>query len=322
MEFSNNDNNERKPPKTPPNKDQLGLDVRTDSLDADGQTLSTHKSNTVLRMIQAEEKKRNSIMPNRPSAMSMRPLALPGGDEQIGRRLTIGRPSRLNPSKSGTFQRRVSNYGATGPLAGRNSVNVRKTSVVLTKFDEAMPIGSNVRRVSAINNNLQPNNQNMHNRRVSNIGRKSIIPMSDPMLDPMNKPWTIENPERRESKNNAVANVIRKMSTNIRAAMSTKEEESMSRVSRFLWIFLILGAILAVGSALLATFGIHIAAQISLSVVKLIVLILAWLLPRKILSKSFAKALEKSQRFQNLQNVFIQKEIQEFNRDLETQGFF
>ena len=27
MEFSNNDNNERKPPKTPPNKDQLGLDV-------------------------------------------------------------------------------------------------------------------------------------------------------------------------------------------------------------------------------------------------------------------------------------------------------
>ena len=36
----------------------------------------------------------------------------------------------------------------------------------------------------------------------------------------------------------------------------------------------------------------------------------------------FRKSLEKSQRFQNLQNVFIQKEIQEFNRDLETQGFF
>ena len=141
-------------------------------------------------MIEAEEKKRNSIMPGRPSALNMRPLALPGGDEQVGRRLTIGRPSRLQPSKSGTFQRRVSNYGATGPLAGRNSVNVRKTSVVLTKFDEAMPIGenfkaspsslkilflgSNVRRVSAINSNLQPNNQNMHNRRVSNIGRKSM----------------------------------------------------------------------------------------------------------------------------------------------------
>ena len=41
----------------------------------------------------------------------------------------------------GTYTRRVSNYGATGPLAGRNSVNVRKTSVVLTKFDEGMPIG-------------------------------------------------------------------------------------------------------------------------------------------------------------------------------------
>ena len=92
-------------------------------------------------MIQAEEKKRTSIMPSRQSALSMRPLALPGGDEQVGRRLTIGRPSRLQPSKSGTFQRRVSNFGATGPLAGRNSVSVRKTSVVLTKFDEAMPIG-------------------------------------------------------------------------------------------------------------------------------------------------------------------------------------
>jgi uncharacterized protein (UPF0147 family) len=308
MEFNNNDNNERKPP----NRDQLGLETRLDG----------QKSNTVLKMIEAEEKKRNSIMPGRPSAIqNMRPLALPGGDEQVGRRLTIGRPSRLQPSKSGTFQRRVSNYGATGPLAGRNSVNVRKTSVVLTKFDEAMPIGSNVRRVSAINNNLQPNNQNMHNRRVSNIGRKSIIPMTDPMMKDQN-PWTIENPERRESKNNAVANVIRKMSTNIKAAMSTKEEESMVRVSRFLWIFSLLCLLLSAASAVLAFFQVHIAGQICLSLVKLIALILAWLLPRKILSKSFAKSLEKSQRFQNLQNVFIQKEIQEFNRDLETQGIW
>jgi len=307
MEFNNNDNNERKPP----NRDQLGLETRLDG----------QKSNTVLKMIEAEEKKRNSIMPGRPSALNMRPLALPGGDEQVGRRLTIGRPSRLQPSKSGTFQRRVSNYGATGPLAGRNSVNVRKTSVVLTKFDEAMPIGSNVRRVSAINSNLQPNNQNMHNRRVSNIGRKSIIPMTDPMMKDQN-PWTIENPERRESKNNAVANVIRKMSTNIKAAMSTKEEESMVRVSRFLWIFSLLCLLLSVASAILAVFQVHIAGQICLSLVKLIALILAWLLPRKILSKSFAKSLEKSQRFQNLQNVFIQKEIQEFNRDLETQGIW
>ena len=38
------------------------------------------------------------------------------------------------------------------------------------------------------------------------------IPMADPMMKDQN-PWTIENPERRESKNNAVANVIRKMST-------------------------------------------------------------------------------------------------------------
>ena len=38
------------------------------------------------------------------------------------------------------------------------------------------------------------------------------IPMTDPMMKDQN-PWTIENPERRESKNNAVANVIRKMST-------------------------------------------------------------------------------------------------------------
>ena len=124
--------------------------------------LDGQKSNTVLKLIEAEEKKRTSIMPKRQSAFNARPLALPGGDEQVGRRLTIGRPSRLQPSKSGTFQRRVSNYGATGPLAGRNSVNVRKTSVVLTKFDEAMPIGwlnghffiitshlgSNVRRAS------------------------------------------------------------------------------------------------------------------------------------------------------------------------------
>ena len=36
--------------------------------------------------------------------------------------------------------------------------------------------------------------------------------MTDPMMKDQN-PWTIENPERRESKNNAVANVIRKMST-------------------------------------------------------------------------------------------------------------
>ena len=39
-------------------------------------------------------------------------------------------------------------------------------------------------------------------------------------------------------------------------------------------------------------------------------------------SQFFRKSLEKSQRFQNLQNVFIQKEIQEFNRDLETQGIW
>merc|ERR1711911_530192 len=92
----------------------------------------------------------------------------------------------------------------------------------------------------------------------------------------------------------------------------------MVRVSRFLWIFSLLCLLLSAASGVLAFFQVHIAGQICLSLVKLIALILAWLLPRKILSKSFAKSLEKSQRFQNLQNVFIQKEIQEFNRDLVT----
>merc|ERR1712159_560142 len=103
--------------------------------------MKKQKSNTVLNMIQAEEKKRNSVMPGRISAISH--MSQPR--EDIGRRLTIGRAQHLHASKSGTYQRRVSNFGANGPLAGRNSVNVRKTSVVLTKFDEAMPIGSNVR---------------------------------------------------------------------------------------------------------------------------------------------------------------------------------
>ena len=62
----------------------------------------------------------------------------------------------------------------------------------------------------------------------------------------------------------------------------------MMRVSRFLWIFTLLVLLLSAGSAILALFQVHIAGQICLSLVKLIALILAWLLPRKILSKSFA----------------------------------
>jgi len=35
----------------------------------------------------------------------------------------------------------------------------------------------------------------------------------------------------------------------------------------------------------------------------------------------FREKVEKSQRFQNLRNVFIEKEVDEFNKGLQSQGF-
>jgi len=103
--------------------------------------------------------------------------------------------------------------------------------------------------------------------------------------------------------------------------MISKEEESMQRVTKFMWLFVFILLSLASGSILLTFFNGNLSLKIIVSIFQIIFLLLLLILPRKVLSPQFIKALEKSQRFQNLQNVFIQKEIRDFNRELEVQGF-
>jgi len=237
---------------------------------------------------------------------------------RIGNRVSVFRNEPTGPP--GTYTRRVSNFGATGPLAGRNSVNVRKTSVVLTKFDEGMPIGGS-RRVSQYSNTITPGSQYPPGR-ASHMSRRSIIPMDGiGVID--HKPWTIEDPDRRESKNNKVNSVARKISTNIKQTMLSKEEENMRRVGRLLWLFWSLSIILTV---LTIIFNVYLDnsflwLRILNAVLLLLVVMTAWVIPRKVLSDSFVKSLEKTRRFQNLQNVFIQKEIRDFNKELECSAY-
>jgi hypothetical protein len=293
--------------------------------------LGQQKSNTMMQKIDimhdnAQAQKRRSILPIQHKAKINKDEDKT--DESVTRRLTTNNRISLRSRnsqgiKSGnpTYQRRISNYGANpNALSGRTSVNVRKASVNLSTFDEAMPIGGHVRRFSNMNQQTNLHTNQNNNRRISHMSRRSIIPVSN--MDNLNDgPWTVENEDRRISKSNKVGKAVRAISTNIKAAMVSKEEESMDRVFRFVWIFVLILVLLSGGEVSLIIFDGPLSARIILSLFQLITLALLLLLPRKILSQSFIKSLEKSQRFQNLQNVFIQKEIRDFNRELEVQGF-
>jgi len=105
--------------------------------------------------------------------------------------------------------------------------------------------------------------------------------------------------------------------------MQSKEESNMKRVGRLLWLFWTLSLLLSILTVIFNYFldDSFLWLRIINSIILLFVVMTAWVIPRKILSGTFQKSLEKTKRFQNLQNVFIQKEIAEFNKELECSAY-
>lgn len=253
----------------------------------------------------------------------MKSVSRPLNTEIDGRRLT--RLGGLRPTDSQTFQRRVSNFGAREPLSGRTSVSVRKSSVHLTKFDEGMPVGGGARRVSMLgaprNSQLLGSSRNP-SRRMSHMSRRSVIPietMNNPISE--NIQFALEEDGHMASKSKQVNDTVKRISDNIKNVMESKEEESMKRISRLMWIFWVITLVACVLSIVSVLMEFPLWARIGFSCLKVLSITLLYLIPRKILSSTFKKSLAKTQRFQNLQNVFIQKEIRDFNKELENHAF-
>jgi len=242
------------------------------------------------------------------------------------------RYSHLIPESERRYSRRLSTIPGVN-LNNRKSVDMRKSALRLSRYDEVNPLimqpADNVYKKVYIKRFLnQLNNTEDFNKdesltsrpskrisyRPSTSYRKSIFKSN---VEPYRETSGLDEQQQSQT----LTNKLKRLTIHVAKKNTSKEERkirSTFNVFCFLWA-------LAQASAL---YGIISQAvrqkdeksdieKIIVFVVQVLFTLCAILIPRGILRKKFRERVEKGQRFQNLRNAFLEKEVDELNKGLQ-----
>jgi len=228
-------------------------------------------------------------------------------------------PSNLNADMTPAqrrYSRRLSVAGQN--INKRKSVDVRKSTLQLSHYDELSPLampparGSFFGTLASDTINEEMPGVRRYSRRVSHRA-----PFGSPsMISPMQNAAVEEDDKVSETK----IKTLRKMSVKVTKQTTSKEELKIRRTFRLFIIFWSLamsGAIYGIVRYILAKEKMKTTENIVIIILQYILTMFAVITPKSILTKAFRDKVEKGQRFQNLRNVFLEKEIDEINKKLQ-----
>jgi len=251
-----------------------------------------------------------------------------------------GPPETLGPQRR--YSHRLSTVAGTNK---RHSVEVRKSNLRLSAFDEVSPLAPS-------NQQLTNANKKLHLKRFLNqissehedetaqpresitgvYRRKSFRPSIGLRTSHYRQMSTVE-PLRNmdEAVPNAfhgrqsqmLTNKLRRLTLAVAQTTTSKEERKLIRTFRVfiaVWCLAFASSVYGVVRLFWRPFGEIDGIDIEgivVSVVQIILSVIVILMPRPLLTKKFRGRVAKNQRLQNLRNVFLEKEVEEFNKGLQ-----
>lgn len=226
------------------------------------------------------------------------------------------------------FSRRLSVTGANS----RKSVDVRGSSLRLSRYDEVSPLAALSTGNPSFFSQFAPESLNEDGPR--NSRRMSGYKMTyKPIIEPLNEategddnasPIQIISDKDNDQSSKRLAKELRRLTNKIVERTTSKEEVKIRRTFRIFITVWLLGTATALYGIIKYVWRKNEINDIESNIIiicQFVFALIAIIIPRRILTKAFREKVEKSQRFQTLRNVFLEKEVDEFNKGLQSQGF-
>jgi len=248
-----------------------------------------------------------------------------------------GPPEALGPQRR--YSHRLSTVAGTNK---RHSIDVRKSNLRLSAFDEVSPLAPSNQQLTNANKKLHlkrflnqissEQEDETAQPRESIYRRKSFRPSIGLRTSHYRQMSTVE-PLRNtdETVPNAfhgrqsqmLTNKLRRLTMAVAQTSTSKEELKLIRTFRIfiaVWCLAFASSVYGVVRLFWRPFGEIDGIDIEgivVSVVQIIFSVIVILMPRPLLTKKFRGRVAKNQRLQNLRNVFLEKEVEEFNKGLQ-----